>query len=259
LEIIHHLRREKPNLAVFDSDYHFIPFLLRRIPVFSLGQGWDVERRARQASILKHGFWQFASSFLFEKLDSLVARALSDRVLVPVFEPSATPKRVETIPLIVRKEFLREDRREPTELACVLLSGSGLEAEELIRFAHQERLPVLGPTQGQWQALIDPDGFPVIDRFRVVICQGGLSSISECIARKRPMIVVPMQGHAEQWLNAREVEKLGLGIPLSASALSREKLTETLHRVLPETYKYLSCNGARQASRLILDRLGFLG
>jgi uncharacterized protein (TIGR00661 family) len=49
-------------------------------------------------------------------------------------------------------------------------------------------------------------------RARVLVIQGGFSSISEAVALRRPTVVVPIRGHAEQHINAQIFESLELGL-----------------------------------------------
>ena len=59
---------------------------------------------------------------------------------------------------------------------------------------------------------------------RGVIASAGFSLISECMALKKKMLLVPVAGQYEQFINARNVEKLRLGLwtrQLDQVALSR--------------------------------------
>ncbi len=57
-----------------------------------------------------------------------------------------------------------------------------------------------------------------------VIASAGFSLISECLHLKKKMLLLPVGGHYEQYINARYVERLGLGVwsnDLDEPALSR--------------------------------------
>jgi UDP:flavonoid glycosyltransferase YjiC (YdhE family) len=43
------------------------------------------------------------------------------------------------------------------------------------------------------------------------VINGGFSAVSEAIALGKPTFVIPVPGHAEQFVNARMVADLGLG------------------------------------------------
>ena len=66
---------------------------------------------------------------------------------------------------------------------------------------------------------------------RGVIASAGFSLISECMYLKKKMLLLPLAGQYEQIINARYIEKLGLGI-------ASEKLDEaTIARFLDELDK----------------------
>ena len=44
------------------------------------------------------------------------------------------------------------------------------------------------------------------------VVNGGYSAISELFWAKIPMIVVPVPNHAEQWVNAKQIENSGCGL-----------------------------------------------
>ena len=45
----------------------------------------------------------------------------------------------------------------------------------------------------------------------IAVVNGGFSAVSEMCWMGIPVIVVPVPRHAEQWINARTVQHLGLG------------------------------------------------
>ena len=61
---------------------------------------------------------------------------------------------------------------------------------------------------------------------RGVIASAGFSLISECMFLKKKMLLLPLAGQYEQIINARYIQKLGLGI--SAETLDEAAITEFL-------------------------------
>lgn len=103
------------------------------------------------------------------------------------------------------------------ERILVMLSGSGLGADlQPHRWPVELPIDVLG-RQGPsrpgltYHGLVRESG-PFLERAGVLVVHAGLSALSEGIALSLPMVVVPLAGHAEQWVNARQIESLGLGI-----------------------------------------------
>ncbi|OGR61577.1 MAG: hypothetical protein A2X36_07175 [Elusimicrobia bacterium GWA2_69_24] len=251
------LKANPVDLALIDSDYHCLPLLLSRTSILALGQAWDVVRRyeeiRRQAEIPP-------ASMLVERLDLRFQRLVSRRILAPSFQADASGATdITAVPLIVREEFTAPAGPEPGTGAAihVLLSGSGIGAAPMLDYAEQYGLPVIRSLRDRDWAL-DAGGRPLIDRARAVIVQGGLSSISECIARRRKMLVCPIAGHAEQLANAFEVERRGLGMRTAELTLPPELLLERLDRVLAAAPKSAPprCDGAEVVARLLLEPLG---
>jgi uncharacterized protein (TIGR00661 family) len=47
---------------------------------------------------------------------------------------------------------------------------------------------------------------------RGVVCTAGFESISEAAYLDKPLLMVPVQGHLEQWINSLDAEQAGLGV-----------------------------------------------
>ncbi len=247
------VQRLKPNLLLLDSDYHFPAYFGAGCPVVYVGQAKDILERARSHRY-QPATWRERITFaLREKLDSGLQTLFSTVVLVPCFRATgSTSKRIQRIPLIVRKEFLQKHSlTEHKDRVGLLLSGSEIERSAFLALAEKYNLPLLSPV---------PSRASKLDQFEVVLIQGGLSSISECIARAKFMVVVPMTDHPEQLLNAREVEQLGLGIRSDLLEVGRfPNLLEKIEREKSRQQNLKSpvdCGGAQAAARHILDFIG---
>jgi hypothetical protein len=251
------LRENPVDLALIDSDYHCLPLVAARTPVVALGQAWDVIRR-RSLAGPRAGISR--RSMLVERLDYLFQRAVAGRVLSPSFEPAESGARgVEAVPLIVREEFTAAppSRAEPSGPLQVLLSGSGIGASRFVAYAETHRLPLLrAVSPASWS--LDPQGRPLIDRAAAVLIQGGLSSISECVARRRKMIVLPLAGHAEQRANALEVERRGLGIAVDDLSAAPAELLARLETSTPPSAKaaWPRVDGAAAVAGRLVAALG---
>jgi MGT family glycosyltransferase len=70
---------------------------------------------------------------------------------------------------------------------------------------------------------------PVLARVDVVITHGGNNTVQECLAAGRPMVVIPFGG--DQLVNARRVERLGVGVRLDARSLSSAAVHDVLASV----------------------------
>jgi len=243
-------RRGRLNLALVDSDYHGLPLLARRVPVIALGQAWEVLRRRTCPPIPARQLW-------IERLDLGFQRTIARTVLVPSFDPGAAAEsRVVPVPLIVRAAFRTPPTAAPAGTWCVLTGGSGVATAPLRAWAERHGVPLLGARAGAVPTL-DDTGRPLIDRFGAVVVQGGLSSISECAARRRPMVVVPIPAHGEQASNAQEVLRRGLGLRVAALEEPPARLWERLAGLPPPAPDaWPRTDGAQIVARFLLAALG---
>ncbi|WP_287585379.1 glycosyltransferase [Candidatus Borrarchaeum sp.] len=66
----------------------------------------------------------------------------------------------------------------------------------------------------------------------LVIHRGGHNTTSECIYFGKPMIIIPTPAHTEKMDNAQSIQKLGLGLVVSQSHLSRKLLLKAINILL---------------------------
>jgi hypothetical protein len=90
----------------------------------------------------------------------------------------------------------------------------------------------------------------------ILVVNGGFSAVSEAFVMHKPLIVIPVPNHAEQWVNARTICELGVGMMARAEELE-DALTCALDRI--ETFRAAYArlpsapNGAEQAAARILE------
>jgi len=252
------LSRVAVDLALIDSDYHFLPLHFAGVPIAALGQARDV---ARRCEIYRRGDLVPPRSLFIEKLDFQVQRLVSRFVLVPCFEPGAARDgKVTDIPLIVREEFTASVPPAGTVAPLYIMTGgSGIGAAPLLEYARRYGLTVIWGASGPAEAL-DNEGRPLIDRAGAVLVQGGLSSISECIARRKKMIVFPIAGHGEQLANAITVERLGLGLRVAQLSAPPFAFLERLRLLSAKTSEpvFPRVDGAQAAAGILLKTLGLI-
>lgn len=206
------MRSLDPDFVLLDSDYHFGAFVFRRARLFYLGQAIDVVDRARLLGYRPRGLVARLSFVACEVIDGILQRKMSDKVFVPSFlevEDVAGPGRALRVPLIVREEFRRAGDKRASVKSVAVTSGSGIEVERIDGLVAAMGGCLFTSGEQGISRLTSPEDFQAGE---FVVIQGGLTSISECIALRKPMLVVPIRGRAEQEVNARTVERLGLGI-----------------------------------------------
>ena len=100
------------------------------------------------------------------------------------------------------------------------------------------------------------DNADLLARADALVINAGYSAVSEAFVLRKPVFVVPVPGHAEQFVNACLVRDLGLGF----MATERDVLDQLLNmyrqnawlglRPAPEKFEI---DGAREAAALILS------
>jgi len=249
--------RVKPSLIVLDSDYHFPSYFGAGCQRLYIGQAKDVLERARRNAYKPADLRERLNFYFKERLDAVLQHWFSHAILVPSFTDAAAGAanrgggKVRRIPLIVRREFLETAAGEANRQSVgILLSGSELEKAAFMELAVKFGLKVFSPRVSSV-----PSRANELDDFEVVFTQGGLSSISECLARDKFMVVFPLSHHPEQLLNAMEVERLGLGLASRLDDLERfPELLERIRQARRSDARVL-CNGADVAAEIILETL----
>lgn len=250
-------RRIKPDLIVLDSDYHFMAHLWSKKPILYIGQAGDVVRRAEDNKTRSWSFKERLNLLIRERGDFFLQRLFADLVLVPSFDPKKLKpvKGVQFIHLIVRDEFRsRPLMTNPKNDLGILLSGSQLHKKQFVDFADKFNLNVIAPDTHKHLIATSED----VDDFSSVIVQGGLSSISEVLARGKWLVVFPMENHPEQILNAQEIEELGFGVMAQLSDLNNlSELNQKINasKINQAARNRPECNGADEVRSAVEKNL----
>lgn len=187
--------RLRPDVVVVDSEYSAIlPALLagrRLVGINHAGAVVAQWRRYARRDL-------YPSFYGRELIDAWISR-LFHRTIVPVFRSGLRlgPRDLAVAPIV---RVLPPRPRVRTGL-LVLRGGSSLAA------------PLTLPTDAAADEIggarqVD-DALERIAAADVVVCQGGISSLSEVLALGAKAIVVPLPSHAEQSVNSRELAGRG--------------------------------------------------
>lgn len=246
------IKKHKPKLVVIDSDYHFLPFLFSKIKILSISQAPNVIERAIENHYQPTNLFERLAFLIREKLDSRIQLMIADKVLVPCFRvnQSKNTQKAIQIPLIVRSEFLSKSFVIPHAKIGILLSGSGIEKEHFLNLQESQALNIISPDRKADDFICHSNE---IDKFEIIFTQGGLSSISEAIARKKFLVVFPIKNHPEQINNAITVEKLGIGIRAELIQLKNFNAFENLIMLKKKQSRPIDvqCDGATIAASII--------
>ena len=100
------------------------------------------------------------------------------------------------------------------------------------------------------------DTYKMLSNADLTVVNGGFSAVSEMFCLRKPMVVVPVPRHAEQWINARTMAHLGVGVVAGEDNYEDEMLNaangidsfRSAYADLPEPQ-----DGARQAADAIIE------
>jgi UDP:flavonoid glycosyltransferase YjiC (YdhE family) len=255
----------RPDIAVLDSVYTFRPFKRAGIPLVALNNADVIHTSYRRFSdrprSVRPQFW------CVEEPDYLFHRLVPNLVISPNLDPSLTEVggNVRRVGPIIRRGFTPTTLRSPVALVLVMLSGSRFGTP--VKFKRKEwpfDIDVVGrPAPENWDArgrirfhgkLLDNRA--LVEKADMVVVNGGFSAVSESFSMRKPLVVIPVPNHAEQWVNARTIEHLGVGLSAqeagleSALAVAAQQV-ERLH----DGYRKLGeiPDGAAQAAKLIMS------
>jgi uncharacterized protein (TIGR00661 family) len=251
----------KPDLLILDSDYHLLSHINIKIPKISIGQASDVLDRIPLTKYKAKNISEKLTLFFREELDACFQKIISSKVLVPTFvinldSSFKSNSNLIKIPLIVREEFLRpiSNIEISKNSIGVLLSGSEIDKDEFLKLKLEQPVEIISPNQKESNILSHAK---TLDKFDIIFTQGGLSSISEVVARKKFFVVFPIKNHPEQIINALEVERLGLGMKSSLEDLKDfPKLLKSIYAKKEMANRTnIDCSGAQKAALIIFQHL----
>ena len=219
------LHRFRPDVVVTDSEYTLFPVRHRKIPIIALNNSDVVVSEYLDGRptprLIRSQFW------IIEFADYLFHRAMCDLVISPAAKP-IPPRhgKIRRVGLILRQAVRSRlpaasalpVLRPPSASRRVVFMLSGSIFASHLAF-EQADLPAEidvvgreGPSRGRVHfhgKLMD--NTPLLLGADVLVINGGFSAVSEALALGKPTFVIPVPGHAEQYVNARTVADLGRG------------------------------------------------
>jgi hypothetical protein len=222
------IESSRPDVAVVDSVYHLVALKRAGVPIVAVNNA-DVVHMAWQRFTDRPSSVR-AQFHVVEENDYRFHRWMVDAAISPVLDPSlpqAGPPFVR-VPPIVRAAVRPSPREGAPTRVLVMLSGSV--------FGSPVRLDAAPPGVEVDVVGRDGDGnipgvrfhgkvrdaVPFMEAADLAVINGGFSAVSEAWVMRRPMIVVPVANHAEQWINARTVADAGVGMIGDERELSRD-------------------------------------
>ncbi len=260
-----------PDVAIIDSEYAIAPLRRRGIPVIGLNTSEMVvtqySKHRRAARGVSSQFW------FVEYTDYLFHRHYCDLVLSPF--PLRTPTRhpkFQRIGLVVREalkakavELQKASFPAPRELRTVVFMLSGSVHASHIGFEQHRfpfRIEVVGRS-GESRGNVtfhgrQMDNTELLLKADALVINGGYSAVSEAFLLRKPVFVVPVPGHAEQFVNACLVRDLGIGFMATENDVLdqlRDMYEANQWVGLRQAPGRFELDGARDAAAAIMDRL----
>lgn len=259
------LDKIKPDVVVTDSDYNFISVKRRNIPLVALNN----------ADVVWHSYFLLknhpasikAQFYGVEMLDYHVHKWFPDLVLSPNLNPNVPQSggNILRIGPIAREGYIAQAKTSPVKRITVMLSGSVFGTPvNFSRPNYPVKIDVIGRTQPEgWIERSDvmfhgkiKDTYPILKKSDVAVINGGFSAVSEMFCMKKPMVVIPVPNHAEQWVNARTIEHLGLGL-IATQTNYEQVMLQVVEKINEFRNGYEKLNrvnsGAEQAMQAIFD------
>lgn len=262
------LKKHHIDVAVIDSEYIISPLRRRKIPVIGLNNADVVVseylKLARPPREIRSHFW------LVEFTDYLFHRFFCDWVISPS-AVSGTPRhpRIRRVGLIVRRAILNEVPAgpavpvPPSEMKAMvfLLSGSVF-ASTISLGEGKFPFPVnvigrdgesVGDVTYRGRLM---DNIAYLKEADALVINGGFSAVSEALALGKISFVIPVPGHAEQYINARVLADVGRGyVVREDEVVAKIKQLCRVNRWdgLKQKQPIMGVQGAREAADIVME------
>ena len=213
----------RPDVVVTDSTYVFRLSELRDIPTVGLN---NADAVVREYSLTKGAPFNTLPQFLcMELMDHLYHKIFVDYVVSPSIKPSSHRRsgHTESVGPIVRPQYLAHSERRTSRDGRVMVMLSGSKFGTIVSFSRPSfefEIDVIG--RAAPVGAINTKGLnyhgKIVDTHHLaadadlMIVNGGFSAVSEAVMLRKPVVVIPVPKHAEQWVNAKSVVDLGIGM-----------------------------------------------
>ena len=257
-----YLDNNKVDAVVIDSEYIFRPIQKRRIPIIALNN----------SDVVISSFFKlkdkplniYPQFFIVELLDFLYHLFIPDKVISPRLKNFVSfGKKIVPVGPIVRKQYLPSSSGRVIKNVVIMLSGSAFGSQ--VNFKKETfpfKIDVVGREGEDLDGLFFHgklfDNYELISRADVLVINAGFSAVSEAVFMRKPCIVIPVENHAEQFVNAKNVELMGYGF-----FSTPENMAHSLKKMCLEIETYRSriaesefcANGVEKAFQVLMNFL----
>jgi UDP:flavonoid glycosyltransferase YjiC (YdhE family) len=217
------IKKERPDAVVIDSTYATGPMRRLNIPIIAVNNAdFIVKNYYRMGECPPLS--TLPQFLLVEMMDFLFHLLLVDVVISPslVTTDIKLTGKFRTVGPLVRRGY--DPVSSPTQpiRGVVMLSGSAFGSQVHNDFDTQGLVvDIIGRKKPKhWPSdRIDVtfhgkllDNKNILQNVDLGVVNCGYSAVSECIHLRKPLVVVPIPNHSEQWVNAKIVENRNLGV-----------------------------------------------
>jgi uncharacterized protein (TIGR00661 family) len=264
------LDKIKPHIAITDSEYAVFPLKKNKIPIVGINNSevivTEYFKRNNLPKSIRFQFW------FVEFLDYIFHLLVCDHVMSPSINPIAVRhSKFHRVGVIIRQKIL--DVAENTEVQSggqkdslkltVMLSGSEFASQINFDFYNfPYKAEVIGRVGKDRENVVYHgrlmDNTSKLANTDILVINAGFSAVSEAFILKKYTLVIPVPGHAEQYINATLLQELGLG-EIATEENVVDKLKNLFDSVvlgnMEKSKLYINGNGAKEVADKILSIL----
>ncbi|MBN1471315.1 MAG: hypothetical protein JW925_06015 [Syntrophaceae bacterium] len=208
------------DAVVIDSDYTIL--LLRiifNIPVFAINNADVVVREMKKLDKIPR---KILMQFMVEKMDYWFHRVFVDFVLSPTILEwnSHSHANIHHFPPFIRSGLTVTTGTKKVHNILIMLSGSQFSTD--VRFIENKpyfpnmTINVMGRNGSSTRELQYLgklyDNKSYLNMADILIINAGFSAVSEAVLLRKPCVIIPIDHHAEQHVNARIMEQEGYAL-----------------------------------------------
>lgn len=211
----------KPDIIISDSVYFFPNKIFFKKKTIALNNSEMIIKKIFSQPLKLNTILQF---LFIEIPDYLISKYIYKYIYSPslintVFKDSLNSK-IKKLPIISRYENVSVNNKKKKNI-LIMLSGSSIKTKINLNKEYQKKFNyILLNCFFKFNKKLKNikyikkkfNNLGELQNAKIAIINGGYSAIADCIHLCIPMIVIPVENHFEQWVNANIVEKNGFGI-----------------------------------------------
>lgn len=227
------IARFRPHAVLADSTYSVRAVRRAGVPLAAIN---NADMVVRGMAVFRDWPAAVLPQFLCVELaDYLYHRAIPDLVVSPRLDPAdgEAGGKFRAVAPIVREECRRvaESSGRPARVT-IMLSGSVFGSPVVLSrrcagggdWPHIDIIGRPPPAEGTVPPGVTyhgklRDSLALMRQADLLVVNGGCSAVSEALVLGKPLVVLPVPRHAEQWVNGRIVRHLGVGVVAAESGL----------------------------------------